>query len=66
MFKDRYEAWRVLASYIEDYINKNWIDKKDVIIWFLPRWWLPIAYEIYKKLWLPIVSVFVKKTSSFW
>ena len=24
MFKDRYEAWRVLASYIEEYINEKY------------------------------------------
>ena len=55
MFKDRFEAAKLLAKKLEKYKNKNGI------ILAVPRGGVPIGYEISKELGLPLEVILSKK-----
>jgi predicted phosphoribosyltransferase len=44
MFLNRIDAWEKLKTFIENYIQEKWIKKDDVVVVFLPRGGLPVAY----------------------
>lgn len=55
-YVDRNQAGRVLADSLKDYANKP-----DVIVLALPRGGVPVAYEVTKKLSLPLDIFIVRK-----
>jgi len=55
-FTDRYEAGRILATYLNDFAYL-----KDVIVLALPRGGVPVAYEIASALSLPLDVFIVRK-----
>ena len=55
-FKDRYDAGRHLAERLEKYVGRN-----DVIVLGLPRGGVPVAYEIARRLQLPLDVFIVRK-----
>src|SRR5436190_1063418 len=55
-FANRTEAGRLLAEKLEKYANRN-----DVIVFGLPRGGVPVAYEVAKRLHVPLDVFIVRK-----
>src|SRR6266581_4313696 len=55
-FANRTEAGRLLAEKLEKYANRN-----DVIVFGLPRGGVPVAYEVAKRLHVPLDVYIVRK-----
>ena len=55
-FANRSEAGRLLAEKLEKYANRN-----DVIVFGLPRGGVPVAYEVAKRLHVPLDVFIVRK-----
>src|SRR5881296_1642133 len=55
-FANRSEAGRLLAEKLEKYANRN-----DVIVLGLPRGGVPVAYEVAKRLHVPLDVFIVRK-----
>ena len=55
-FANRTEAGRLLAEKLEKYANRN-----DVIVFGLPRGCVPVAYEVAKRLHVPLDVFIVRK-----
>src|SRR6266566_3554767 len=55
-FANRTEAGRLLAEKLEKYANRN-----DVIVFGLPRGGVPVAYEVAKRLQVPLDVFIVRK-----
>jgi putative phosphoribosyl transferase len=56
IFKDRSDAGRKLAAWLQHYANRN-----DVLVLALPRGGVPVAYEVAKKLNAPLDIFLVRK-----
>lgn len=64
MFVDRYHAGKVLAEKLLKYIKEKNFSTKDIVVVALLRWWLPVAFELIKKLKSNWFVLPVKKISS--
>jgi putative phosphoribosyl transferase len=56
LFKDRFEAGRVLASKLDEFAGKN-----DVVVLALPRGGVPVGYEVAQALHAPLDVFVVRK-----
>src|SRR5678809_1468856 len=56
MFRDRFEAGRLLAARLNRYAGRS-----DVIVLALPRGGVPVAYEVARKLNVPLDVFLVRK-----
>src|SRR4030088_2917943 len=56
VFKDRFEAGRLLASKLQEFANRD-----DVVVLALPRGGVPVAYEVAKSLRAPLDVFVVRK-----
>lgn len=55
-YRDRYHAGKIVASHMENYLNK-----KNTLVLALPRGGVPVAYEIASQLHLPLDLFIVRK-----
>src|SRR5258708_33434284 len=56
VFKDRFEAGRLLASKLQEFANRD-----DVVVLALPRGGVPVGYEVAKALHVPMDVFVVRK-----
>src|SRR5438128_3254097 len=56
LFRDRTEAGQSLAAKLSDYAHR-----KDVVVLALPRGGVPVAYEVARKLHVPLDVFLVRK-----
>ena len=56
VFKDRFEAGRLLASKLQEFANRD-----DVVVLALPRGGVPVGYEVAKALHVPLDVFVVRK-----
>jgi putative phosphoribosyl transferase len=64
MFLNRIDAWEKLKTFIENYIQEKWIKKDDVVVVFLPRGGLPVAYPLLKENNFEYLNLPIKKIPS--